>query len=315
MRQLARCASPVAVCRRHCAIDNIDRDCDGTAANGESCGSLVGARERGAGTWASHVCAAGNVSNALCVVPVRAHTPVFLGVAGTPPALLVPACCRPAAHHWLPMHPTPPPPHRRQANDPALGPARHHRRQLQVAEALVRGVPGGVKPKSGRQGTYLTGPRHHAVVAWVPACNWSVTPLFTARLPSRFGQKFEALKVGRAGSAPDAVGCLSAPTLQRLRAQSLMHKRCSAGLAVSMARCCCCSALTQVNTIYTQPVTCSSDSAPDAQCPPWPHMSVAMTGQEAAPAVTGGLFPHPPDPSEFASLVSSLCVPSHELRG
>lgn len=43
------------------------------------------------------------------------------------------------------------------------------------------------------------------------------------------------------------------------------------------------------------------------QCPPWPHMSVEMSGQEAAPAVTGGLFPHPPHPSEFADLVS---VPS-----
>lgn len=47
-------------------------------------------------------------------------------------------------------------------------------------------------------------------------------------------------------------------------------------------------------------------AATSVQCPPWPHMSVEMTGQEAAPAVTGGLFPHPPDPSEFAHLVSKF---------
>ncbi|PSC76158.1 peptidyl serine alpha-galactosyltransferase [Micractinium conductrix] len=37
------------------------------------------------------------------------------------------------------------------------------------------------------------------------------------------------------------------------------------------------------------------------QCPPWPHMSMLLTGQEVAPNVTGGLFPHPPHPSEFAN--------------
>lgn len=41
------------------------------------------------------------------------------------------------------------------------------------------------------------------------------------------------------------------------------------------------------------------------QCPPWPHLGMELTGQEAALKVPGGLFPPPPHPAEFAHLVSA----------
>lgn len=37
-------------------------------------------------------------------------------------------------------------------------------------------------------------------------------------------------------------------------------------------------------------------------------MGVALTGQDAATQVTGGLFPPPPHPSDFAHLVSAVGV-------
>lgn len=38
------------------------------------------------------------------------------------------------------------------------------------------------------------------------------------------------------------------------------------------------------------------------QCPPWPHLGMELSGQDVAPQVTGGLFPPPPHPAEFAHL-------------
>lgn len=53
-------------------------------------------------------------------------------------------------------------------------------------------------------------------------------------------------------------------------------------------------------------------------CPPWPHMSLPMTGKEAAPGVMGGLFPHPLHPSTFADQVrlgGVTCGTCSELLG
>lgn len=51
------------------------------------------------------------------------------------------------------------------------------------------------------------------------------------------------------------------------------------------------------------PTAAANSPCAPLQCPPWPHMDLLLTGKDEAPHVTGGLFPHPPHPSEFADLV------------